>query len=127
MRLNKISVSVFFLLYFTTNAFTQNVRVVFINKTDKNIDSLFVNGAFIGQLKPDSSSKVITYESLSFDSSGNEVRGTCRLDQQPVKSWSDFVFCGTGPFTEVREGDFRYNITSRYIDSREYISFDPKR
>lgn len=120
----KICLLVFFLLYFNTETFSQNVRVIFVNKTNKTIDSLVANGVFIGQIKPDSLSKVVTYEYLTSDSSMGEIRGTGLLDKQRVKSWPDFGFCGTGPYHTVEEGDFLYYINYRYVNSCEYIVFD---
>ncbi len=112
------------LLFLDTGLYSQNVRVIFVNKTGLPIDSLVANDIYVGCLKPDSASRIITYEHLVFNG-GDEIKGAGILHTTRVKSWPDFIFCGTGPYNTVTSGDFLYHIRRRYIDSKHYIFFEP--
>lgn len=124
MRHLPIIVSVLFLLHISSPLFSQNVRVIFINKTGLPIDSLIANDVYVGSLKPDSASRIVSYESLTLGS-GHGISGTGIMHTTHVKSLPDFPMCGMGEFTTVTSGDYLYHIQRRYIDSKHYILFEP--
>jgi hypothetical protein len=105
---------------------SQNVRLIFVNKTNAKLDSLVANGVFIGTLQKDSVSKVVLYDHLLSDSSGSEMMGKANWNNERLASYS-FSFCGTGPFDKITNVDLTYHITIFTIDGQRHLRFEYKR
>ncbi len=84
-----------FLLLMGNIIISQNISIRVINKTNKVVDSLRINGVFVGHIDRDSSTQAIFYKSIQFDSGNPEFVLSSFIENKNIKSRSHIFRCGT--------------------------------
>ena len=120
----KIYILFFILVFVDLNANAQNLKFKFSNKTGKNIDSLFVNGKLIVHLDKDSTSKVVVYNSMTFDSGTPIISMSAYIDNNKVYTRRIPGFCGT-EMKEIKTGDYFYYLRYFKTPNDTFITATP--
>ena len=86
---------IFFHLFVGSFVFSQNVSIKVINKTQKAVDSLRINGVFIGHVDKDSTTQTVFYKSMQFDSGNPIFKLSSFIENKNIKSRPNYGWCGT--------------------------------
>lgn len=86
----------------------QSVKIRFYNKTEYQIDSLNVNGVFLGTILPNSSSKLMEFQSFPFDGGYPDATATALINRIKVAT-PHFPRCGILLYS-VKKGTYEFDI-----------------
>lgn len=120
----KVYILVFILVFVDLNVAAQNLKFKFNNKTGKNVDSLFVNGKLIGHLDKDSTSQVILYNSMTFDTGSPIISMSAYIDNNKVYTRRIPGRCGT-EMEEIKTGNYFYYLRYFKTPNDTFINVSP--
>ena len=106
---------IFFFLFIASFVVSKNVSIRVINKTNKAVDSLRVNGVFVVHLDRDSTTQTIFYKSMQFDSGNPEFILSSFIENKNIKSRPYIGWCGTS-LENRSAGEYLCHL--RYFESK---------
>jgi hypothetical protein len=109
----------FFSLLILSAAGTAQVKIKFVNRTERPIDSLIINAVYIGHLDTNAVTEVVSFDKVKFDTGFPIFKIHAWVDNTQITSSKVFAggFCHTQVTTET-EGSYTYYL--KYSPSNKY-------